>query len=223
MDGRTIWTIGHSNHSAEVFFGFLEWHAVRTLVDVRATPGSRRHPQFGRDALALSAQARDIAYHWMPSLGGRRRSPAGRPSPHVAWEVAAFRAYADYMDTPEFGAALAALERLAVAAPTAFFCAEALWWQCHRRLIADRLVVAGWRVLHVDSGGHTVAHQLPEFARVVDGRLIYDVGVTLDLPTAVPPPERRPRRPCRDAAAKPVSADSPAATGSRSRKSRGTR
>ncbi len=180
---RTIWTIGHSTHSAEVFFGFLEWHAIRTLADVRAIPGSRRHPQFGRDALMLSCQARDIAYHWMPGLGGRRRRKRGAPSPHVAWQVPAFRAYADYMDTPEFAGALADLERVAEAAPTAYLCAEALWWQCHRRLISDRLLVVGWTVLHIDSGGHSKPHQLPEFARVDAGRLIYDVGVTLELPT----------------------------------------
>jgi uncharacterized protein (DUF488 family) len=179
----TIYTIGHSTHSAEVFFGFLERHAIRTLADVRALPGSRRHPHFGRDAMALSCQARDMTYHWMPALGGRRRRKKDEPSPHVAWEVPAFRAYADYMDTPEFAAALAELEREAVAAPTAFCCAEALWWQCHRRLIADRLTVQGWTVLHIDSGGHTKQHALPDFARVEGGRLVYDVGVTLELPT----------------------------------------
>jgi uncharacterized protein (DUF488 family) len=193
---KVVYSIGHSNHSAEVFFGFLEWHQIRTLIDVRAIPGSRRHPQFGRDALGLSCQARDLAYHWMPGLGGRRRTARDHPSPHVAWEVPAFRAYADYMDTPEFAAALAELEHEARKAPTAFFCAEVLWWQCHRRLVADRLLVAGWSVLHIDSGGHTAPHQLPEFARVADGRVVYDVGATLELPTAARKPARRraPRR-----------------------------
>jgi uncharacterized protein (DUF488 family) len=109
--------------------------------------------------------------------------PAGVASPHVAWEVAAFRAYADYMDTPEFTAGLAVLEEAAEAAPTAFMCAEALWWQCHRRLVSDRLVVAGWTVLHVGTSGRPTPHALPDFARVVDGRIVYDVGVTLELPT----------------------------------------
>ena len=180
---RVVYTIGHSNHSAEIFFGFLEWHGIRTLADVRAHPGSRRHPQFGREAMHLSCQGRDIAYHWMPGLGGRRRS-GDSSSPHVAWEVPAFRAYADYMDTPEFAAALAELEHAAAVASTAFVCAEALWWQCHRRLIADRLVVGGWTVLHIGAKGRTTPHALPEFARVADGRLVYDVGVTLELPTA---------------------------------------
>jgi uncharacterized protein (DUF488 family) len=176
----TIYTIGHSNHPAAAFFGLLATNAIRTLVDVRAIPGSRRHPQFGRDALESACRAPGIAYHWMPGLGGRRRSHR-ESSPHVAWQVAAFRAYADYMETPEFGAALVALEDAARAAPTAFMCAEALWWQCHRRLIADRLVVGGWTVLHVDARGGTAPHALPEFARVADGRIVYDVGVTLPL------------------------------------------
>jgi uncharacterized protein (DUF488 family) len=180
----TIHTIGHSNHSEDVFFGLLARHAIRTIADVRAIPGSRRHPHFGREALERSSRAHDVAYRWMPGLGGRRRSRVSQPSPHVAWEVAAFRAYADYMDTPEFAAALAELEREATAAPTAYFCAEVLWWQCHRRLISDRLMVGGWTVLHIDGAGNAKPHALPDFARVVDGRLIYDVGVTLELPTS---------------------------------------
>jgi uncharacterized protein (DUF488 family) len=179
----TIYTIGHSNHPAEVFFDLLASQAIRTLVDVRAIPGSRRHPQFGREALASSAQARGLAYQWMPRLGGRRSRRKNEPSRHVAWQVPAFRAYADYMETPEFAAALAELEREARGAPTAFMCAEALWWQCHRRLIADRLLVEGWTVLHIGSDGKSTPHRLPEFARVENGRLVYDVGVTLELPT----------------------------------------
>ena len=181
--GGVIYTIGHSNHPAEVFFGLLAPQGIRTLADVRAHPGSRRHPQFGREALQLSCQARDIAYHWMPELGGRRR--AGQASSrHVAWEVPAFRAYADYTDTREFADALAALVAAATATPTAFMCAEALWWQCHRRLIADQLLVAGWTVLHIGAKGRTTPHALPDFARLENGRLVYDVGVTLELPTA---------------------------------------
>ena len=178
----TIFTIGHSNHPAATFFGVLERHAIRTLADVRAIPGSRRHPQFGRDALAAACGERAIAYRWMPGLGGRRRSHLAS-SPHVAWQVPAFRAYADYTETPEFRAALGELTAAAEADPTVFMCAEALWWQCHRRLIADRLVAGGWTVLHIDARGGTTAHALPDFARLADGRLVYDVGVTLPLGT----------------------------------------
>jgi uncharacterized protein (DUF488 family) len=118
----------------------------------------------------------------MPDLGGRRRAAkSAAPSRLVAWQVAAFRAYADYAETAEFARARAELEELARAAPTAFMCAEALWWQCHRRLIADHLLVKGWEVRHVGAGSSVAVHTLPEFARVADGRLVYDVGVTLPL------------------------------------------
>lgn len=180
MSGR-VFTVGHSNVAIADLFAILEPSAIRTLVDVRAFPASRRHPHFAREALAQASAARGLAYHWMPKLGGRR--PAGAtPSPHVAWEVAAFRAYADYADTAEFAAALGELERLAGTRPTAFLCAEALWWRCHRRLIADHLVVRGWEVGHIGAGGRVTVHELPEFARVVGGRLVYDRGATAPLP-----------------------------------------
>jgi len=187
-----IYSIGHSNVAAEDFFALLASAGVRTLADVRAFPASRRHPHFGREALAGAAAERGIAYHWMPALGGRRHHAPER-SPHVAWEVQAFRNYADYADTAEFAAALAELERQALEAPTAFMCAEALWWQCHRRLIADHLVLDGWEVRHIAAGGRLTPHRLPDFARVVEGRLVYDRGATPELPMAEAP--ARPRRP----------------------------
>jgi uncharacterized protein (DUF488 family) len=186
---RRIYTVGHSNLEADAFFALVAAAGIAALADVRAFPASRRHPHFERSALAAAAQARGLAYHWMPALGGRRRA-AATPSPHVAWEVAAFRNYADYMDTEEFAAALAALEALAARSPTAFLCAEARWWQCHRRLIADRLLVGGWTVEHVGAGGRLTAHRLPEFARVVGGRLVYDVGATAPLALAPRPRAR---------------------------------
>lgn len=176
----TIFTIGHSNVTAEELFARLAAHGIRQLADVRAHPGSRRHPQFGRDALAASCAERGIAYRWMPELGGRRRGSRDA-SPHHAWQVPAFRAYADYGDTTEFAAALAALEELARAAPTAFLCAEALWWQCHRRIISDHLLVRGWDVRHVLPTHAAEPHHLPDFARSDGGRLVYDVGVTPSL------------------------------------------
>ncbi len=182
-----IYSVGHSNLAAAAFFALLEGAGVRTLADVRAFPASRRHPHFAREALGEAARERGLAYRWMPALGGRRHRAEGR-SPHVAWEVAAFRNYADYADTAAFAAALAELERLAAAAPTAFMCAEALWWQCHRRLIADRLLLDGWEVQHVSAAGRLAPHHLPDFARMVDGRLVYDRGATPALPMAAPSP-----------------------------------
>jgi len=177
---RTIYTIGHSNLAADAFFALLDAHGIRRLADVRAFPGSRRHPHFGRPALADACAGHGITYRWMPELGGRRHARSGCASPHRAWQVDAFRAYADYADQPEFAAALTELERFAAPEPTAFLCAEALWWQCHRRLIADRLLLAGYEVRHV-AGGRVEPHHLPDFARVVDGRIVYDGGTTAPL------------------------------------------
>lgn len=176
----SVYTIGHSNLPAEAFFHLLGAAGVTSLADVRAFPGSRRHPHFGREALEARCRSRGVAYQWMPALGGRRRAPAG-PSPHVAWEVPTFRHFADHMETPEFAAALAELERVARVAPTVVMCAEALWWRCHRRLIADRLLIAGWRVRHIGAGAAITDHRLPDFARVVGGRIVYDRGETPPL------------------------------------------
>jgi uncharacterized protein (DUF488 family) len=174
-----VFSIGHSNRTFEVFRDLLEGRGIRSIVDVRAIPASRRHPQFGKEALKKALEEVGVNYLWIPELGGRRRGK--KESRHVAWQVDAFRAYADYMETAEFGEALGKLMVEADAAPTAFMCAEALWWQCHRRLVSDALVAKGWEVLHVGSGKGVTAHVLPEFARVEDGMVIYDRGVTLPL------------------------------------------
>ncbi|HZR84276.1 MAG TPA: DUF488 domain-containing protein [Candidatus Binatia bacterium] len=176
----TIFTIGHSTQGADELLDRLSAHGVRTLADVRAYPASRRHPQFAREALDEACRERGVRYVWMPGLGGRRRArqPATR---HPAWREPGFRNYADYMDTPEFEAAIGDLEALARAGPTAFLCAEGLWWQCHRRLISDALTVRGWDVEHVLPNGSLASHELPDFARVADGHLVYDRGTTGDL------------------------------------------
>ena len=167
-----IWTVGHSNHPIDTFLTLLDGAAIRQVADVRRFPGSRRHPQFQRETLkAVLAQA-GIAYHHVEGLGGRRtaRKPG---SPNSGWRVEAFNAYADYMSAQDFQAALADLEDLAAQAPTAIMCAEALPWQCHRRLIADALVVRAWDVWDLMPGGRIKRHLLTEFAQVTDGRLTY--------------------------------------------------
>jgi uncharacterized protein (DUF488 family) len=194
-----IFTVGHSNLRLEDFLALLERHAIERLADVRAFPASRRHPHFAREALAAACAARGIEYRWLPALGGRRRpAPA---SPHLAWREPGFRAYADYMDTAEFRAARGELEALAAEARTAFLCAEALWWQCHRRLIADSLLVSGWDVEHISSTARLEPHRLPDFARVEGERLIYDRGVTSGLQLE---PVEHPVRPARRSAAGPA-------------------
>jgi len=167
----TAYTIGHSTHDLDRFVALLRGAGVAGVADVRRWPRSRRHPQFDDDALAVELPLRAIDYEHLPGLGGRR---APRPdSVNDGWEHEAFRGYADHMATPEFAAALEALAGLCAERPTAAMCAEATWWRCHRRLVADALVVRGWSVLHVMPGGAAVAHDLTPFA-VVDGtRLSY--------------------------------------------------
>lgn len=166
-----IFTIGHSTHPLEEFIQILNAHAVRAILDVRRFPASRRHPHFNRDALAAELAKRDVRYEWLPDLGGRR---AARPDSHnTRWRNASFRGYADYMETPEFGEAIARLQTLAAARMSAIMCAESLWWRCHRALIADYLTVRGLAVFHIVDARKIEAHRCTEPARIVDGRLSY--------------------------------------------------
>ena len=165
-------TIGHSTHPIERFLDLLRTHRIEAIADVRRYPGSRRNPQFGADALASSLAAAAIEYALLgDELGGRR---AARPdSVNAAWTVAAFRGYADHMDTPEFAGGLARLEGLAAQRRTAVMCAEGHWSRCHRRLIADALVARGVRVIHILPDGRSEEHRLTPFAVVRDGRPTY--------------------------------------------------
>ena len=167
----TIWTIGHSTRSADDFLAVLAAHDIETLVDVRRFPGSRRLPQFGGDALAASLASHDMAYRWLPELGGRRRpDPA---SPNDGWRNDAFRAYADHIASEEFARGLSELLTLAAGSRTAIMCAELLWWRCHRRLIADVLTSLGHEVRHIRDAGEAERHELAPPARIVDGVLTY--------------------------------------------------
>jgi uncharacterized protein (DUF488 family) len=162
MAAATVYTIGHSTRSSEELLALLREAGVERLADVRAFPSSRRHPQFNRDALAGWLGAAGIEYRHMPALGGRRSPVPG--SANGGWREVAFQGYADHMRSAEFQGALVALEAAARESPTAIMCAEAVWWRCHRRLIADALVVRGWRVEHLGIGEGRHVHQLTEFA-----------------------------------------------------------
>jgi uncharacterized protein (DUF488 family) len=151
MNAR-VFTIGHGARSSEELLECLVEADVRTLVDVRRFPGSRRHPQFGRDAVAATVEAAGIAYRHEERLGGRRTGG----DRFDCIRVAAFRGYAEWMGGDEFAAALA--ESLAQPAPC-FMCAETLWWQCHRRLIAELLAARGHEVVHLMRPGHRDAHR----------------------------------------------------------------
>jgi uncharacterized protein (DUF488 family) len=173
-------TFGHGTLSEVAFATLLDAANVRRVVDVRAYPGSRHNPQFRREDMEHWVAAAGIDYAWMPSLGGRRRP---RPdSPHVALRNDAFRAYADYMETTDFRAGLDELLDLAEHAPTTVMCSETVWWRCHRRLIADQVVlVRGLEVVHLMHDGRVSAHVPTEGARVAGDGLVYDVGGTPSL------------------------------------------
>jgi uncharacterized protein (DUF488 family) len=167
-----IYTIGHSTRSLGELLDLLREHHVALLVDVRRSPGSRRHPHFASEALAASLPAAGIEYIHEPDLGGHRR--ARRDSPNTAWRVVGFRAYADHMDTDEFREALGRLIGHAEEKATAIMCAEAVPWRCHRRLISDALLTRGHEVVHIIGPEKIDEHELNPSARVLaDGRLIY--------------------------------------------------
>jgi uncharacterized protein (DUF488 family) len=167
----TIHTIGHSTRSLSEFLRLLSAHRVRQLVDIRSIPRSRRYPHFSSEPLAGALAEAGIAYSHSRALGGRRKPR--RDSPNSAWRVEGFRGYADYMETDAFQAALDELIVAAGTAPTAIMCAEAVWWRCHRQLVADALVARGIDVRHIASETAAPAHNLTDFAVIADGSVSY--------------------------------------------------
>jgi uncharacterized protein (DUF488 family) len=186
-----IYTIGHSTRSLDEFVELLRAHEIGGVADVRTVPRSRRHPHFSADALGRSLPAIGIEYRHFPGLGGLRKPR--RDSRNSAWRHEGFRGYADHMETPEFRDALTELIDWTAAGPETaglqpegrgtpsalppnrivVMCAEAVWWRCHRQLVADALLARGLEVCHITSRGPASAHKLTEFARVVDGEVQY--------------------------------------------------
>ena len=145
---------------------------MEVVVDVRLVPTSARNPQFAKERLQRLLSDAGIAYLHLPGLGGRRKPHPN--SPNGRWRQPPFRGYADYALSEEFAAAFAQLRTVAATARSCLLCAEALWWRCHRRLLADRLLADGFPVSHILPNGRLVPHRLPEFARVGrDGTLLY--------------------------------------------------
>lgn len=159
-----VFTIGHSTRSAEELIGLLRSAGVGQLADIRTVPKSRRCPQFNTDVLARSLAEAGITYRHFPSLGGLRHPR--RDSPNGGWRNDSFRGYADYMATDRFREGLDELISWASGAATAMMCAEAVWWRCHRRLVADALTVRGIEVRHIMDSGAAVTHEMTRFARV---------------------------------------------------------
>jgi len=168
----TLYTIGHSTRTLDELVEALHAHEIRTLVDIRAFPASRRLPQFHRQALEASLPAAGIRYVWMKALGGYRKKTLAE-SPNIALRNDSFRNYADYMLTPEFEQAAEELVNLAEESRTAYMCAERVYFRCHRMLVSDWLVAHGHEVLHIDDSGPPRQHVLTSEARLHDGRLLY--------------------------------------------------
>lgn len=166
-----IWTIGHSTRTAQDFGQILLAHKIETLVDVRTFPGSRRYPQFNKSVLSESLASVNIVYKHDPRLGGRR-TPR-KDSHNTAWRNAMFRGYADHMETDEFNAGIKELLEVARRSRTTVMCAEAVWWKCHRSLIADYLKASGHTVLHIIDEKKSEEHPFTSAARIVDGELSY--------------------------------------------------
>jgi uncharacterized protein (DUF488 family) len=161
-DAHVVYTVGHSTRSLVELVALLDGAGVHELIDVRSVPRSRRHPHFDGDALAHVLPAHGIHYTHERALGGFRRP---RPdSQNRGWEHEAFQGYADHMESDEFRAALERVQACARERRACVMCAEAQWWRCHRRLLADALLVHGWRVLHLGLGHEPVEHQLTPFA-----------------------------------------------------------
>ena len=174
-----VWTIGHSTRSIDEFISLLTQNEINLLADVRLFPGSRRYPQFGKEALAQSLKAHGSRYEHFPELGGRRKPKAD--SHNTAWRNASFRGYADYMETERFQKGVERLLGLASeAGRLAIMCAEAVWWRCHRSLISDNLKARGIEVMHILHANKIEPHPFTSAARIVNGELSYaDDGALL--------------------------------------------
>jgi len=167
----SLWTVGHSTLSIEEFLKRLASFQIKTLADVRSFPGSRRYPQFNKENLRNAVAAAGIDYLHLPELGGRRK--AKPDSLNMTWLNESFRGYADYMETHAFRGGIERLMKLATERRTAIMCAEAVWWRCHRSLIADYLKAAGVMVTHILGEGKSAEHPYTSAAQIVKGKLSY--------------------------------------------------
>ncbi len=180
-------TVGHGTLAQDRFAALLLETGIDLLVDVRAFPGSRRNPQFDQREMARWLPAAGVEYRHEPRLGGRR--PPVRDSPHVGLRAPGFRGYAEHMTSEEFQQALQEVLGAARGRTTAVMCAESVWWRCHRKLIADAMVLLhDMEVAHLFHDGRISPHPPSAAARVVataDARgLVYDVEETVRLPEA---------------------------------------
>jgi len=168
---KTVWTIGHSTHSLNELVAMLHSFNIETVVDIRSYPGSRKFPQFNKEALEVSLPENNIEYLHLKKLGGRRK--VNPESKNTTWRHAAFRGYADYMESESFAEGIKELIVIALEKRTAYMCSEAVWWRCHRSMVSDYLKAHGWDVQHIMGVNKASEHPYTKPARIVDGELTY--------------------------------------------------
>lgn len=178
-----VYTIGHSTHSLDDFVELLRVYGIERLVDVRSIPRSRHNPQFNRETLGRFLRNRRIGYRHMKELGGLRHAHAD--STNTGWHNASFRGFADYMQTPEFVAAVAKLIELAREKTTAIMCAEAVPWRCHRSLIGDALIVRSIDVVDIFTSKSAKQHALTPMAEIYGEQITYPAQVEGGSPSVV--------------------------------------
>ncbi len=177
-ESKTIWTIGHSTRSFETFVAMLHSFRIELVADIRSYPGSRKFPQYNKETLEISLPENKIQYIHLKYLGGRRKVLVN--SKNTGWRHAAFRGYADYMETDTFKAGIKALEKPALKQRVAYMCSEALWWRCHRSMVSDYLKFHGWKVMHIMGVGKEEEHPYTAPARIVNGKLSYEIALKED-------------------------------------------
>ena len=168
---KTVWTIGHSTHSLNELVAMLHSFNIETVVDIRSYPGSRKFPQFNKEALEVSLPENNIEYLHLKKLGGRRK--VNPESKNTTWRHAAFRGYADYMESESFAEGIKELIVIALEKRTAYMCSEAVWWRCHRSMVSDYLKAHDWDVQHIMGVNKASEHPYTQPARIVAGELTY--------------------------------------------------
>jgi uncharacterized protein (DUF488 family) len=167
----TVFTIGHSTHTLEEFIKIIEKFKIEEIVDVRTIPRSRHNPQFNKETLPTSLLSAGIGYMHIAGLGGLRHTKVD--SPNKGWSNASFRGYADYMQTSDFEESLNTLIGMVKKEQVAVMCAESLPWRCHRSLIADALLVRGFKVEHIMNKGKSLKHTLTPWIKVDGTKITY--------------------------------------------------
>lgn len=173
MKKDKIYTIGHSNRTFEELVLMLKSFDIKLLADIRNYPGSRMFSHFNKEYLEQALPENGIRYIHLKALGGRRKPLPD--SKNTAWRLAAFRGYADYMETKPFKEAIRELEKLGKKAPTVYMCSEALWWSCHRALVSDYLKFRGWEVIHIMDVKKSSPHTYTSPARIINDHLSYGI------------------------------------------------